>query len=238
MVIRRNPDGIVILGGAALAALTVAILAARPARAAPEDETGQKLDYLADLAEAQVQQLQRLVEIAEQLIGEVPIVLEPKIVPGLVSIPLEPKALNHAIQAMSLHGVSFFPTIRLTWLCPAGATTIFPISIPEGYIATCTDYGFSSDFYDPNITVNQYVDDRLLTPYGIALTGPIAMEYAEYYVKHKDVVIETINNTATDAQLSFHVYACFLEKSFYEEFYAPIMEYMHSALEGVAHGQV
>ncbi|GAJ24810.1 unnamed protein product [marine sediment metagenome] len=65
---RGNPDGaLVVLGGAALAALIVAILAARPARAAPEDETGQKLDYLADLAEAQVQQLQRLVEIGEGL---------------------------------------------------------------------------------------------------------------------------------------------------------------------------
>ncbi|GAI39208.1 unnamed protein product, partial [marine sediment metagenome] len=38
---KRNPAGaLVVLGGAALATAIAAILAARPARAAPEDETG------------------------------------------------------------------------------------------------------------------------------------------------------------------------------------------------------
>lgn len=219
--------------GTALGAAIGALLAARPAVAAPENE---KVGYLIELQMAMVQQLQRLVEIGEQLLGYFPIVIEPTIVPGLISIPLEPKSLNHTIQAMALHGSSFFPTIRVTWVCPAGTITDFPLPIPEGFVATCTDYGLSSDFYDPNITVNIYVDDRLLTPFGIALTGPQDMEYAEYYIKHKEVFVQTINNTATDAQLSFDVFACFLEKSFYEEFYAPLIQYAYSALQGVARG--
>lgn len=190
-----------------------------------------KLDFI-------IQQLQRLVEIGEQLIGQVPIVIEPKIVPGLVSVPLEPEILNHAIQAMRIKGESFFPTVRLTWSCPAGATTIFPIGVPAGYVCTCTTYVISSDFYDPNILVNAFVDDELMTPFGIILTGLSEMDYAEHHIKHREVRFETTNNTATNAQLSVHVKACFLEKSYYEQFYVPIINYMRSVLEGVAYGQV
>lgn len=233
---RRNPDGaVVVLSGAALVAVIVAILAARPARAAPEDETGQKLDYLADLAEAQIQQLQRLVEIGEQLIGQVPIVLEPKIVPGLVSVPLEPQLLNRAIQAMRHQGKASFPAIRLAWSCPAGAITDFPIDLAANTIATCNFWELSSDYYDRNIVVNVYVDDGLVTPSGIALTGPTKVNYGEYYIKRRGVLISTDNPTATDAILSYEGQGCFLEKSFYEEFYAPIIDYMHRVLEGVAY---
>ncbi|MBA7612424.1 hypothetical protein ES703_19660 [subsurface metagenome] len=162
--------------------------------------------------------------------------LEPRIVPGLVLIPLEPRVLNHVIQAMGLHAMSFFPTTKASWVCTAGATTCLPLPMPDGYIAVCTDYILSSDFYDPNITVNVYVDDRLTTPFGIALTGLTAMEYAEYHVKYKDVLVEVINASAFDAQVSFQVFACFVQKSFYEEFYRPVINYIWKALEEVARG--
>ncbi|GAJ05716.1 unnamed protein product, partial [marine sediment metagenome] len=180
---RRNPDGaVVILGGAALTALIVAILAARPARAAPEDETGQKLDYLADLAETQVQQLQRLVEIGEQLIGEVPIVIEPKIVPGLVSIPLDPEVLNRAIQAIAPMGKLKIETVVLTFSCPAGIATSITLPLVPGWYCTRREISYSCDFYDPNIVGYLYADGRLVTPLGVALSAPGIMDFGEFYV--------------------------------------------------------
>ncbi len=233
---RGNPDGaLVILSGAALAAAILTLLAVRPAKAAAPDE---KLDFIVESQSLIAQELQRLVQIGEQLIGEVPIVIEPKIMPSLVSIPLEPALLNRAIQAMRHQGKAWFPTLKLAWSCAAGAITDFPLDLPANTIATCNFWELSSDFYDPDIVVNVYVDDGLVTPNGIALTGPTKVDYGEYYVKSRGVFISTNNPTATDAILSYEGQGCFLEKSFYEEFYAPIIDYMHRVLEGVAYGQV
>ncbi|GAJ03689.1 unnamed protein product, partial [marine sediment metagenome] len=163
-----------------------------PSPATPPEE---KLNYI-------VQQLQRLVEIGEQLIGQVPIVLEPKIVPGLVSVPLDPAMLNRAIMAMGLKGKASFPTVRAAWSCPAGMTTevIFPMT--PGWYCTSTFVTITSDFYDPSITVFVYADDIPITPWGVTLTGPCEISYGDYFVKRKSVAISTVNNTATDAVLS------------------------------------
>ncbi len=199
---------------------------APPPPAAPPDV---KLDYI-------IQQLQRLVEIGEQIIGEVPIVIEPKIVPGLVSVPLDPAILNRAIQAMRLKGKAWFPTTSFAWLCAAGAPTDYTITLPEGLLSTEREGLLSSDFYDPNILVNVYADDERITPYPIQLTREIPMDFGEYFLKRRSVRFETINGTATDALLTWVKVSTIIEKSFYDEFYQPIIEYMYKALEGVAHG--
>ncbi|GAH57609.1 unnamed protein product, partial [marine sediment metagenome] len=209
------------------------LLAARPAEAAPENE---KLQYLIDLQTTMVQQLQRLVQIAEQLIGEVPIIIEPKITPSLVSIPLDPEVLNRALQAMGLKGQIWVPTIRQSWACPAGATTVFPLGVPSGFVDTRRIGTLSSDFYDPNVSVQVFVDDSLVTPFGIALTGQSTVDFGEFFVKHREILISTTNNTATDAVLTLEVTPSFLLESFYEEFYRPIIEYMYRSLQGVAYG--
>ncbi len=179
-----------------------------PLPAAPPDE---KLDYI-------IQQLQRL--------------------PGLISIPLDPAMLNRAIMAMGLKGKASFPTVRAAWSCPAGMTTEVVFPMTPGWYCTSTFITITSDFYDPNITVFVSADDAPVTPWGVVLTGPCEISYGDYFVKRKSVAISTVNNTATDAVLSELCYGQMLEKYFYEEFYAPIIEYMHAALEGVARGQV
>ena len=62
------------------------------------------------------------------------------------------------------------------------------------------------------------------------------MDFGEYFVKRRSVRFETINGTATDALLTWVKVSTIIEKSFYDEFYAPIIEYMYKALEGVAYG--
>lgn len=185
-----------------------------------------------------VQQLYRLVQIGEQLIGQVPIVLEPKIVPGLVSVPLDPEVLNRAIQAVTPLGKARFGTTRGAVLCPAGLTTSWTHYMMTNYYCTDREIYFSADFYDPLIVVNIYVDDHLVTPYGIQLTGPGPLNFGDYYVKKTKVDVVAVNATATPCVISSHWNWTSLEKSFYDEFYRPILNYMYRSLEEVARGQV
>lgn len=232
MVIRRNPDGaIVILGGAALAALIVAILAARPARAAPEDETGQKLDYLADLAEAQVQQLQRLVEIGEgltmpELVLPPDVTLTLKFPESIVTLPPDPEILAGAVQFMGEVGRFSVPTWRTALACPAGLTTTLPLNIPPGWVTFRRKPAeLSSDFYDPNIGVNIYSDGVLINPMApMPLTGAFAVDMGEYIAQWTQLTIEVINGTATDAVVSVHIAIYLMDRSFWDEFIVPGMD--------------
>lgn len=237
VMIRRNPDGaIVILGGAALAALIVAILAARPARAAPEDETGQKLDYLADLAETQAQQLQRLVEIGEQVIGEVPIVLEPKILPSFASVPLAPEYIIDFMQIGTPKGqiqvVGFAVPIGVA----AGETTTWEFRMPAGWVSVArTPYRFTSDFYDLNLTVEVRIEEEMrpITWGPLPLTGPREV-LLDFITKRYGMDVIIVNNTATDALITGEATVVWLEKSYYDDFYLPLMQTLYQAAEGVA----
>ncbi|MBA7554554.1 hypothetical protein ES705_47178 [subsurface metagenome] len=131
-----------------------------------------------------------------------------------------------SILIVELYDPDYTPTLpqgRLKGLAP-------------GWYCVSTYVTITADFYHPDITVYVYADDVPITPWGVVLTGPCEISYGDYFVKRKDVRIVTTNNTATDAVLSELCYGQMLEKSFYEEFYAPIIEYMHAALQGVARG--
>ena len=157
---------------------------------------------------------------------------------GLVTIPLDPEVLNRALQAMKLKGLMSFPTTRFTWLCAAGAITNFTVFMPEGLVCTRRMGTLTSNFYDPNITVLCFVDGELATPYPIPLTGEVVVDLGEYYVKHRDLRFTVVNATVTNALLSWTKVSSLMEKSFYESFYVPIIEYVYKTLEGVAHGKV
>lgn len=203
---------------------------------APEATYEEKLDFIINSQEAQTILLARLVEIGEQLIGEVPMVIEPKIVPGLVSVPLDPEVLNRAIQAIMPTGKLKIETVVLTFSCPAGVATSIILPLLPGWYCTRREINYSSDFYDPNIIGMVYADGRLITPLGIALSAPGPIDFGEFYVKKRDVSFIITNGTATDLVLTVHYITCHMEKTYYDEFYAPIVEYMYKALEGVARG--
>lgn len=151
-----------------------------------------------------------------------------------ILVPSSPRDVNHIIQAMGLHAVSFFPTTKVSFACPAGVITDLVLPMPVGYYATCTDYVLTSDFYDPNIAVSVLVDGENTTPVGIALTGPTSMEYAEYYVKKVEAIVRVTNDTLINAVVSFQIFACFVQIGFYNSFYKPVIDYMYYALQGVA----
>lgn len=63
--IKRNPDGTLVLTGIALAIAVAALVRGKPVLAAPDE----KLDYLVEAHTLMLQQLQKLVEIGEQLLA-------------------------------------------------------------------------------------------------------------------------------------------------------------------------
>jgi hypothetical protein len=223
------------LGGGFLA-FVIGLLASRPVAAAPTED---RLNYLIQLLEAITAGVARLVEIGEKFVGPTPpITIIAQMKPGMVFVPLDPEGLNGAIQAMRLKGQTMFPQTRLAWACPAGVTTDFTLTLPANYVDTRRICRITSDFYDPAIVLNIFVDGELATPQGVALTGATTIDFGEFYVKHTDIRFSTANGSPVNAVLSLEVVPALMEKSFYDEFYAPIMNYMYSQLKEVAGGGV
>ena len=167
-----------------------------------------------------------------------PITVVAEMKPGMVFVPLDPEGLNGAIQAMRLKGMTMFPQTRLAWAIPAGVTTDFTLTMPANYVDTRRLCRISSDFYDPAIVLTIFVDGELVTPQGVAITGATGIDFGEFYVKHDNIRLSTLNGSPVDAFLSLEIVPALMEKSFYDEFYAPIMNYMYTQLKEVAGGSV
>ncbi len=235
---KGSQQGGLISGGLAGSFLgfVMGLLASKPVSAAPPEDS---LAYLIKLLEAIATGVARLVEIGEKFIGPTPpITVIAEMKPGMVFVPLDPEGLNGAIQAMRLKGMTMFPQTRLAWALPAGVTTDFTLTMPLNFVDTRRACRITSDFYDPAIVLNIFVDGELVTPQGVAITGATTIDFGEFYVKHTDVRFSTLNGSAVNAVMSLEIVPALMEKSFYDEFYAPIMAYMYSQLKEVAGGSV
>jgi len=213
------------------------LIASAKAEAAPPEGNW---PYLFKLLEAIAEGVARLVTIAERFTvpGAPPITVEAKLKAGMVFVPQDPEALNGIIQAMRLKGMTQFPQSRLAWAIPLGVTTDFTLTLPLNYIDTRRFCLITSDFYDPAIVLNIFVDGELATPQGVAITGPSTIDFGEFYVKHQDIRFSTVNGTAVNAVMSLQIVPALMEKSFYDEFYAPLLSYMYNQLKEVVGGSV
>jgi len=224
------------LGGNLMGFVLGLLAGAAKAGAAPPPEGN--WTYLLKLLEAIAIGVARLVEIAENYApGQIP-PINIQMKPGMVFVPLDPEGLNGAIQAMRLKGQTAFPTSKLSWACPAGAVTNFTLTLPANYVDTRRLCRITSDFYDPLITLNVFVDSQPVTPQGIVLTSATTLDYGEFYVKTVDVRFSVNNASAVNAVVTLEQVAALMEKSFYEEFYAPLLSYMYSRLKEVAGGSL
>ena len=215
--------GPIILGGV-LGGILAGLISRRPAYAATD---GEKLDHLIDLNTLMAQQMGRLVEVAEQLAGKLPL-------SSVVSVPLDPAVMARAIMAIHPEGKAFYDTFRGTWVAPAGVVTEAIFALPPELVCVTTGETITSDFYDPNIVLEVFIDEKALSPWGITLTGPIDISYGLFYVKLVSVRVVVTNNSAVNAMISQLAYGTMLEKSYYQQFYAPVMQYVNSVLEAVA----
>ena len=219
--------------GAALGAAVTAILAARPAAAAPENE---KMDYLINLQTIMVQQLQRLIEIGEGLTMP-EIVLPPEVTlkspQAIIVVPPDPEMLCNAAMIKAELGRMTVPTWRATLACPAGATRTLPFNIPLGWVAyRRRPLEISSDFYDPNVGLNVYSDGTLINPVApMPITGAFTIDMGEYVIQWTQLLVEVINGTATDAVLSFQVCTYLMDNSYWEGFVHPLIDAVRIKVE-------
>lgn len=225
---RRGATGLIVGGtaGTLLGAAVTALMTARPAAAAPENE---KLDYLIELQATMVQQLQRLVEIGEGLtMPEIvlPAELTLKFPEAIVTISPDPEMLANAVQLRGELGRFSVPTWRTALAVPAGAPRTLQLNIPPGWVTyRRRPAELSSDFYDPLIGVNIYSDGILINPRApMPLTGAFVVDMGEYVSQWTQLTVEVINGTGTDALVSIQIAVYLMDRSFWDEFIVPGMD--------------
>ncbi len=224
---RRNAATALISGGigTALGATVTALLAARPAQAAPENE---KLDYLIELQTVMVQLLTRLVEIGENGDGQVPTIH------GLAS--LFPEAIIDFMQVGAPKGriqvIGFAVPIAVL----AGGTTTWQFRLPDGWVSVArTPYHFTSDFYDPLLTVQVLVEAEMtpITWGALPMTGPRDILF-DFSPKRFGMDVIVNNGTLVDSVVTGEATVVWLEKSYFDEVYLPLMKALYQVAEGVA----
>lgn len=161
--------------------------------------------------------------------------------PGLylsLSIPIDPENLNRQMQAAARileqiePNILMIPNYRLTFLVPAGGQVTIPFALPRGYVCTRrSPLRFESDYYNPNLTVDVYCDDRKVNPYAMPLTSPFEIDFGVYYVKFVRVDIVLTNNTTVDANVTFQVIPHIMKIKVFENWYLPIVRKSQEMLD-------
>jgi hypothetical protein len=145
-----------------------------------------------------------------------------------VPSPLDPDALLHAIQAMAqepeVQGQATFPTYSVTWLAPAGGSGSLPLTLPAGWYGVHrSPVRLTSDYYHRDLTAEVLADGVVINPSPLALTGPVEVEWGEFYLKKQGIEIRVANGTAQDAYITMWVRATFLTQRLYDSFFRPLV---------------
>lgn len=205
-----------------------ALLAGRPAAAAPADE---KLDYIMECQITMVQLMGRAVASLEAIAAAGGITI-----PGAISaVTLSPEAIIDFMQIGTPAGQIQVIGFAVLIACPAGATTTWQFRLPSGWVSVArTPYRFTSDFYDPGLTVQVLVEEELrpITWGALPLTGPREV-LVDFIFKRFGMDVVIVNGTATDAVVTGEATVVWLEKSYCDEVYLPLMRALYLAAEGV-----
>lgn len=148
----------------------------------------------------------------------------------LLSILLDPEALQRLIMAAGFESDAMFPTARAAWLCPARQVTDVTFYLPRGWNCVSTHITISADYYSPNLVVYVYADENPVTPWGVALTSETKISYGSYFIKRRSVRIRTVNNTDVDVYVSELCYGVMLTDRLLNEFYLPLLRYARDEL--------
>lgn len=151
-----------------------------------------------------------------------------------VPSPLDPDALLHAIQAMAqepeVKDQATFPTYSATFLAPAGGSGSLPLTLPAGWygvhrspVRLTSSDAAGAGYYHRDITADVLADGVVINPSPLALTGPVEVEWGEFYLKKQGVEIQVTNGTATDAYITMWVRATFLTVELYDSFFRPLV---------------
>jgi hypothetical protein len=149
---------------------------------------------------------------------------------ALLSILLDPEALQRLIMVAGFEAEAQFSTARSAWLCPAKQVTDVTFYLPKGWNCVTMYTTISANYYDPNIVVYVYADDRPVTPQGVALMSETRISYGNRFIKRKSVRVRVVNNTDVDVYVSQLSYTVLLSDRLLNEFYLPLLNYARDTL--------
>lgn len=227
---KRN-DGMALVGAGLLGGAAAAMLLR------PREQTEEQISapavaparQLAASAEGKPNDLRAIGVLLQQILDTLrqqQIQASPQVAPSIPAF-ISVEDLNKMLQAAGRPGTSF-PVYRVATLVPASSKVTLTLNVPRPYVDTRqTPLELSSDYYDPGITVNIFVDVRRqsVTPNGIALTGPTRVDFGQFYVKRSAITIEITNNTLQGATVSYQVQPALMLETIYDGFYQPIIGY-------------
>ena len=207
--------------GAAIAASSALAAAAtygmtRPVKASPPSQDGTQ--------EAILQQLTRMGDILEGIAATAGVVGAK---PLVANIPMSPETLNQIIVANRAELVGKVGVMHYQYAiaCPAGATTVFARQVPLGWVGIfITGSNVELSLYNPLILVSFTMAGEILT-FQTPCISRIEFPFALYrpLTEAADITLTVVNGSPFDTILIPEFIALYLEKSYYQEVYLPLV---------------
>lgn len=154
----------------------------------------------------------------------------------ITALPMDPRTLSKIVQGFGVPGETEFPVYRASWLAPANIVTKFVMYMPSGFVGMMVEpFRFIASYYDTRITIDFTVDDiKKVTPVPFVLSGPGEISLGEWYVVQDHVTVFVSNGTNTDTTITTEVQSALLQRSFYEEWFRPVLKASWDALNNLA----
>jgi len=155
---------------------------------------------------------------------------------AISAVTLAPEAIIDFLQVGAPKGQIQVLGFAVPIACPAGATTTWSFRLPEGWTSVArTPYRFTSDFYDLNLTVEVRIEEEMrpITWGAMPMTGPREV-LVDFILKRYGMDVIFVNNTAVNALVTGEATVVWLEKSYCDQLYLPLLRALYQAAEGVA----
>jgi hypothetical protein len=153
--------------------------------------------------------------------------------PGVV-VCITPRDVIDLIEIGAPKGQISVQDVVISISVPAGYTTYYSFRLPDDWVSVArSPYLFTSNYYNEAITMEVTIDvERRPITYGtIPLTVPRTIKL-DFITKHNGMDIKFTNGTTTDALITMECSVVWLERSYWEEFYAPLMKKIYDLVFG------
>jgi len=223
------------LGLAAGVAGTAIYMSGREAEQIPAKEEESPLQPPAQIQPSLPPDLRSVVSLLETISTKLEALVGEMRVTGS-TVTINSEDLNTIIQAAAREGDTMFPTYQASVLVPAGQSVTVDFNIPKDFVDTKRKPLYiSSDYYDPDITVDVIVDyTKKVTPSKLSLTVPLEVDFGSLYVKRQAVTLVINNGSTVDVTVTYRIEAALLHVSLYEDWYRLIVDYAVSRLSEIA----
>jgi len=155
-----------------------------------------------------------------------------------LSLPVSPKTINEMILSVELSGHLFIDIGNLAFTCPAMQTTTASLPVfPNTVIVYGSPLRYVASYYSSGITLSLSVDGKQVVGVGghpYLLTSSGQAELGQYFYSRQGIEFSIVNNTNTDTTISVFGEAIYIDREFFDLFFAPLMSYGYNVLKSLA----